>query len=73
MILVALNDPLQKVTAAERAHIKRCERAYECFSKLGWDTAKIAILMNTTEAMAERYVTLGRCRTRGLSIPYGVE
>lgn len=71
--MIPLAEPIQKNTQADRAHFKRCDRAYECFSKLGWDTAKIALLMHTTEANAEKYVTVGRCRARGLPVPYGVE
>lgn len=62
----------EKPTREEHAYFKRCDRAYECFSKLGWDTAKIALLLHTTEAKAEKYVTIGRCRARGLPNPYGV-
>lgn len=72
-MIPASADPIPTVTQADRAYFARCDRAYESFSKLGWDTAKIALLMNTTEARVEKYVTVGRCRSRGLPVPYGVE
>lgn len=71
--MIPKRTPSEHVSIKQRAHFKRCDRAYECFSKLGWDTAKIALLMHTTEAEAEWYVTVGRCRARGLPSPYGVE
>lgn len=72
MIQLAHDDPFEKVTLREALRLQRCKRAYELF-KLGWDTVKIAKLMHVTEALAEKYVTTGRCRARGLPIPYGVE
>lgn len=72
MIPLADDDPFQKVTLKEAMRLQRCKRAYELF-KLGWDTVKIAKLMHVSEGRAEKYVTIGRCRARGLPVPYGVE
>ena len=70
MILLANTDPFQKVTLKQAMRLQRCKRAYELF-KLGWDTGKIARLMHLTEGRAEKFVTIGRCRARGLPVPYG--
>lgn len=37
---------------------------------LGWDTAKIALYWNMSEAQIERAITIERCRLRGLPSPY---
>ena len=61
----------RKMDPWAKAYFRKAQRAHELFN-FGWDTAKIAAVMQLTEDRALKYVTVGRCQARGLRLPYKV-